>query len=288
MGRMLTAHPNVEYIHEPFNPEYSTGRDYGLQVPSGWLHVHERIEVPYLEPVRRLLDLKPLFWSRLYEADGWRLRREIWSQHQRLRDLRRRKVRVLIKDPIGFFSAEWMARRFAARVVIVVRHPAAWVDSFLRTDWCQPRERLRTQPELCAGLLKPFYDVLHGEQEKGDRLQQTCTTWNMFMHVMRTYRESHPDWLFVRHEDLSVDPLAGFERLYRNLGLVYNEGCRDVVRRHSLADSKSASYARASVTRDSRLNLLRWRKNLTQESVKRIRELTSDFWPDFYSAEDWS
>ena len=33
------------------------------------------------------------------------------------------------------------------------------------------------------------------------------------------YRRAHPDWIFVRHEDLSASPVAGFESMCSRLGL---------------------------------------------------------------------
>lgn len=287
VGRMIAAHPILEYIHEPFNPDVSSGGDYGLEVPHWWIHIHEENEELYLAAVRRMVELKPRFWSQLREASGWRRRLDVWNEQVRLRRRREQGARALIKDPIAFFSSEWLAARFTARVVVVVRHPAAWVDSFLRTGWRQPRSGILDQPRLCEGLLKPFRDVLLAESENGDRLRQTCTTWNMFMYAMRMYQRRHADWIFVRHEDLSADPLGEYERLYGELGLSFDSHCREVVRRHSLVHDDTARYTTESIVRDSRRNLLRWRENLSPASIDRIRELTADYWPDFYSGEEW-
>lgn len=287
VGRMVGGHGDLEYIHEPFNPEGETGRIYGLRPRHWWLHVRPETEAPYREPVRRLVEMKPLLWPRLRRAEDWGRRREIWREYRRLRRRRRNGGRMLIKDPIALFSAEWLAERFAARVVIVVRHPAAWADSFRRTGWPQPRGGIEDQPVLRDGLLGSFRDVLSGSAESGDRLERTCTTWNMFMHVIREYRRRHDDWIFVRHEDLSRRPLDGFDRLYRALGLEFDADCRSVVRRNSLAGDERASYDRESIVRDSRRNLLRWRQNLRQASIDRIRELTADYWPEFYTPADW-
>lgn len=287
VGRMIAAHRDLEYIHEPFNPESETGRIYGLRPRHWWLHVHRDNEESYRAPVRRMVEMKPLLWSRMREARSWGRRREIWRECRRMRRRRRNGGRMLIKDPIALFSAEWLVDRFTARVVVVVRHPAAWTDSFLRTDWPQPRGGIEDQPALRDGLLRPFRDVLSGSAEPRDRLARTCTTWNMFLHVIREYRRRHDEWLFVRHEDLSRNPLDGFQRLYGALGLKFDADARDVVRRNSLAGDERASYARESIVRDSRRNLLRWRRNLPQASIDRIRDLTADYWPEFYEPEEW-
>lgn len=50
---------------------------------------------------------------------------------------------------------------------------------------------------------------------------------------------------------------------------------------------RAGKVTRESITRDSRRNLLRWPESLSTISIDRIRELTAEYWPDFYSSEDW-
>ena len=42
---------------------------------------------------------------------------------------RRRGDRVVMKDPLAFFSAEWLMQNFGMTVVVLIRHPAAFVAS---------------------------------------------------------------------------------------------------------------------------------------------------------------
>lgn len=287
VGRMIACHRDLEYLHEPFNPDYPTGSLYGLKPPHWWLHVYPEREEAFVEPVQRMVALRPRLWPSIHTASNWTERQEAWNHYRRSRRRHKKGARALIKDPIGFFSAEWLAARFRARVVVISRHPAAWVDSFIRAGWRQPRGGIRDQPRLYNGLLRPFREPLLGREETDNRLSRTCTTWNMFMHVIREYAKRHPDWMFVRHEDLSRDPVGGFRRLYDRLGLEFSPRCRKIILRHSMAPDNEARYTMESITRNSRRNLTRWRENLSPREIARVRELTATYWPDHYSEEEW-
>lgn len=100
-------------------------------------------------------------------------------------------------------------------------------------------------------------------------------------------RRIDADALFVRHEDLSTDPLVEDERLCGELRLSFDSNCREVVRRHSQVSDETAEYTPDSIVSDSWRNLLRWREELSPASADRIRELTADYWLDFYSGDEW-
>lgn len=85
VGRMIGCHPDLEYLHEPFNPDLDTGRVYGLEPLHWWLHVHPENEGRYYAAVQRMIRLKPLLWSRLRDPTAWkRLPSSKSEKHRRL------------------------------------------------------------------------------------------------------------------------------------------------------------------------------------------------------------
>jgi hypothetical protein len=48
--------------------------------------------------------------------------------------------RLIIKDPIGALSSDWLARNFDLEVVVLVRHSAAFAASLKRLNWRHPFE----------------------------------------------------------------------------------------------------------------------------------------------------
>jgi hypothetical protein len=62
----------------------------------------------------------------------------------------------LIKDPIALFAAEWLADVFGVRVVVLIRHPAAFAASLKRLNWTHPFGDFLAQPLFMRDLLAPF------------------------------------------------------------------------------------------------------------------------------------
>jgi hypothetical protein len=130
VGRMLASHARVAYVAEPFNPDQLAG------VPADHFfhHVTDRDAGRFVAYLERLLRFRAVPLPHR--------RRGLWHRATRaavraLRLLRYRlgAYRPLMKDPIAFFSAEWLARTFGMDVVVLVRHPAALAGSLKRLDW---------------------------------------------------------------------------------------------------------------------------------------------------------
>jgi len=46
-----------------------------------------------------------------------------------------RNDRPLIKDPIAIFSTEWLCKKFNMKVLVMIRHPAAFCSSLKIKNW---------------------------------------------------------------------------------------------------------------------------------------------------------
>ena len=59
----------------------------------------------------------------------------------------------------------------------------------------------------------------------------------MLYNAVDGYRERHPDWVYLRHEDASADPSRTFEQLYARLGLELTEEARRSIERASASEN---------------------------------------------------
>jgi hypothetical protein len=196
----------------------------------------------------------------------------------------------LIKDPFAIFSAVWFADRLDCRVVIVVRHPAAVASSLMRLGWNFDFRDLLGQPKLMRDWLEPFREAMESLLNKpADVIAQSCLLWNMVYQVVDTLRERIQDFIIVRHEDVSIDPLGNYELLYQALDLDFSQQVRDsVLQSSSSSNPKSVSSdAVHSFHVDSRANLENWKRRLSEADIQRIRRLTSGVAPQYYSEMDW-
>jgi hypothetical protein len=286
---MLSLSRSVAYIHEPFSPLRSPGW-MGLRVPHWYLYVCAENEDRYLPALRRLLSLRYPLARDLRLAPRPRVLGQMALEWPRSLGARARRARPLLKDPIALFSAEWLADRFEARPVVMIRHPAAFAGSLKRLNWRFDFMNWAGQPLLLRDHLGPYRErILDQASRPGDIIDQAILLWNGIHHVIERYRELHPVWEFVRFEDLAASPLEGFETLSRYLGTPWDERSRARVARFSSTRNvkEVPAWQHRRVKRDSRAARTSWVRRLTEEERDRVRAGTADVAGRFYDETDW-
>lgn len=291
VGTMLGLPRDVGFVYEPFNVQIGL-RD----IPRQFLYVTER---SVHEPLAQRLisdlvagrarfrppDIEPARTRR--HALARKLLTSRSSLQYRLAASNPLRTRWLLKDPIAAMSSEWLHRRFGARVVVVVRHPAAVVHSFMRLGWRFSPDAFKTQPELMRDHLAP---VLGGVDPRSvTPVQEGALLWTAYYTVLGRYLDRNPDMIAVRHEDLSADPVAEFGDLYGALGLTMTRRIRRSVTRHTGAHNPAAPDAGRVHTlhRHSRADLGRWRWALTPSDVATVRTITADVAARWYPPAEW-
>jgi hypothetical protein len=207
--------------------------------------------------------------------------------------MRRRGARVILKDPMAVFSAEWLAHRFDTAVVVVVRHPAAFVASLRAARWHRVRFNMFTsQPRLMAERLAPLAgEIEAAARAMPDAIEASALLWKVVHHHIRLLQDEHPEWIFVRHEDLSRDPVAAFRDLYARLGLDFTPEVARGVAGYSedggLINRLSVFGHRRTTVRNSADNIHRFRKRLTPAEIEQVRRATNPLADAFYTDADW-
>jgi Sulfotransferase family len=286
VGKMLALAPGVAYVHEPFNPGTQAGIS-SAPFDHYFTVVTAENEARYTPGLRRTLALDYALGAEFRHMrtprDLMRSVRDSWSFELS----RRARKRPLVKDPIALLSAEWLAERFGMDVVVLVRHPAGFAASLDRLGW-EHSFATFLDGDGVPEILRPYEDEIRTQaKEPGDVLEQAAVLWRILYGTAAGYRERHPDWIFVRHEDASTDPAGTFERLYEQLGLELTATARDRIVRASDAENPVEGRSPHAVDLDSAGAAGRWRTQLAPAAVELLRERTRDVWPSFYSDEDW-
>lgn len=195
-----------------------------------------------------------------------------------------------MKDPIALLSAEWLADTFRMQVVIMIRHPAAFAASLARLDWQFDFSEFTGQPALMAGDLAPIAEQI--ERYAGTPasiLDQAALLWKALYLVVLRYREQHPDWILVRHEDISREPVEGFSSLCRSLAVADSYAVLERARQTSTSanPAEAPTGVAHALHRDSRSAASAWKRRLTTEQVASLREVVDDVSRHFYADEDW-
>jgi hypothetical protein len=286
VGKMLALPARVVYIHEPFNLN-CTDKWFKTNFENWFTYVTNQNEQLYYNEIKKIIELRYEL-EPVIKVDGdWKRASVILKRYMRFLYHRWSGHTPLLKDPIAVFSAEWLYQRFDAKVVIMIRHPAAFAGSLKKTGWSHPFTHFLNQHNLMEDYLEPFYNqIVDYAQSPPDIIDQAILLWRIIYSVVRKYRERHEDWIFLRHEDISREPIDQFAKLYNTLGLRYSPSIQETILDHTLnkVDHKKKSY---SLKRNSKTNIWNWKNRLTQGEVKRIRERVEGISSYFYTDEDW-
>jgi len=289
VGRMIAESPSVGYIHEPFHLNHRPGIcgakfDYWFTyIPiSGenesivYKHIKNTIAFRYnvIEELKAIKCLK----------DVARMLRD----YIKFSTYRFCNVRPLLKDPIAIFSAEWLASTFDMDVIVLIRHPAAFVSSVKRLNWRASFSHFLEQPLLIKDHLYPFEAEIREHVDKEhDIIDQAILLWKLIYYMVIKYKKRHSDWFFVRHEDLARDPLRGFQTLFNRLNLEFSEHVREVIKEYSNSSNPSEPFKASNIKRNSKTTIWNWKSRLTMSEIQRIRSKVEEISSVFYSDEDW-
>ncbi|MDD5467449.1 MAG: sulfotransferase domain-containing protein [Anaerolineales bacterium] len=290
VGRSLVAGGEAIYISEPFNVLHRPGI-LSAGVSRWYTYICADNESEYLPALRQTLAYRYHLLDELRSLrrrkDALRMGRD-WSSFLLGRLTRRRP---LLKDPFAVFSVPWFIERLGCQVVITVRHPAAFASSLKRFGWTFNFADLLEQPLLMRNLLESGRAEMQAMLDApSDLIGQASLLWKLVYRHVDALRLAYPQVEVVRHEDLSLDPLAGYRALYAALGLSFTPRAEKAILASSSAANPKELDRQAAFSHrlDSRTNLGNWKRRLSADEIERVHQLSGEVAGLFYSADDWS
>ena len=290
-GRMIAASEEVGYIHEPFNIITRPTAKYRINLHSfdNWfqyvcpLNGSEYDQI-FSDAVDFKYDLLPFADAIRTPADAF----HVMMNYLTFRHFRKMELRPLIKDPIAIFSAEWLYQKFDMDVVVLIRHPAAFASSLKIKSWDFEFRHFLNQPLLMERVLKPFEtEIINYSETPPDIIKQAILLWNCIHYVILEYRKNHPDWIFIRHEDLSRDPVEGFSEIYKSLGLDFQDYVKMKIIESSNEGNPVENVQGDEFKRNSREVIATWKNRLSENQIAEIRDQTQHIASQFYSDLEW-
>ncbi len=288
VGRMLAATPAVGYIHEPFNLTHRPGIC-AARFPYWFMYVNQENETPYLLPMKRSLEFRFDLGAELTAIQSPRHAGRMVKNYKNFARYRLRLAIPLMKDPTALFSSEWLAYTFGMRVIVLIRHPAAFAGSLKRLNWSHDFSHFLKQSCLMRDYLHPFETEIRAYAETEHNIvEQAALLWRIINATVLRYQEKHQDWIFMRHEDISADPLSHFEYLYKSMHLTLTDKARQIIEDYSSTDNPvEASRGHTFGKRSSKANIKSWKKQFSREELVTLRTQVEEIAHKFYSDADW-
>lgn len=291
VGNILSESEELYYIHEPFNPDYPPGSGVcNVRFPHHQTYVTDDNEAAVYQPIRDMLEGRYNLPAALRSCKSFSDVGKALASRWRFLEYGRRGMSPLIKDPIALMSAGWLGKRFDINVIVMIRHPAAFAASMKRLNWgFDPTRWALSQPMLIRDYLSPFeQDLLGLVHARPGIVEQAALFWKIAYFVVSKYQEQFPDWIFLRHEDLAKDPLAGYEKLFETLGLGFTEQVRGkIVECSSDRNPTHSSGSDRLLKLNSKEVISQWQRALTSEEIQRIADIVGDVSARFYTGDEW-
>jgi Sulfotransferase family len=289
VGRVLARAPNVAYLHEPFNLRAPAGIC-AARFPHWYTYLTDDNSDNYKSALADALAFRYRIRHEIKELDGMISAARMVRDSVNFAWWRLRGSRPLVKDPIALLSAEWLQRTFGMDVLMLIRHPAAFALSIKRRNARHPFSHFVEQKPLIEGPLARHADQLKAfAARECDLTDQAGLLWRVLVDAILGFRRSHPDWLFVRYEDLTRDPETGFRAICEQIDLPFARNVRRAIEATTTSKNPTeATRARHShFRRDTAAIVDRWKRELSRDEIDRIRSWTEPMASAFYTDEDW-
>jgi len=291
VGRILSWPLNVDLIYEPTDPMvgmpgidrrylYLRAQSYDQQEYEVLLARIFTYDFTYRTPAPR-------------QEDSWltRMRKQVIGPrgaiHLWLAKRNPFHSHAVIKDPDGCLLTEYLHARYGVRPVICVRHPTAFVASYLhyRFPWDLPE--LSGQPALIEDYFRGDASVL--DVDRQDQVAGAAVLWWGLNRVLLEQCSRHPDWIVVVHEELCQAPEATFRSLFERLELPWNRRVERAIRKRTGAHN--TAEAAAGKEHDHYRNsadLFELRRGmLTTEDRQKVFDITRDVALRIYTKESF-
>jgi hypothetical protein len=156
------------------------------------------------------------------------------------------------------------------------------------TTWGHPFSHSLGQPLLMKEHLTPFKREMEDfATNEHDVIDQASLLWKLIHHVVIKYQQTHEKWIFLRYEDISIDPISAFRKLFRQMDLEFSSRIERKIREQSCAKHLAKSQDPYSMVRNSEYMVKIWQERLTPREIERIRIRVEDVSYAYYSEGSW-
>ena len=187
--------------------------------------------------------------------------------------------RIVAKSIHAQLAIEWIASEFGCDVVLLLRHPANVLASWMEVDLKDARySTLEHRADIRSRYIEPWGVPMPGP----DPIERMSWMIGLLLAAIEEASARHPEWHLRTHEQLCADPSGEFQRLFADLGLAWGEATEDFLREHNTAGSGFMVKRVASELPDS------WQRRLDDDQVATLRRVLGWFPLTTWSDQDFA
>jgi len=284
VGKTIAQSSCVRYVQEPFNVKFPNKYmelgvdkwflDYAYATEDEQLTIKRAFDHLFhcssIEHAVKCFNSSPVEWK-----SGFRFIRDLCLESYY-------KPRVLVKDPLALFSAEWLYNEYNLKTLCMIRNPLAFVGSLKKVNWDFDFDDFFSQNGLVNERLGKYCNDINTVPYNGDFIERSAFLWNILHYVIYQYKKKHNDWLFVIYEDLASNPLKGFDEIFSYLGLDFNENIKKYVEAHTSSSNPTDPAISGYQPRNSEASIDTWKDRLSNDECRKVIEATCEIGIEFY------
>ncbi|WP_319562192.1 sulfotransferase domain-containing protein [Marispirochaeta sp.] len=242
IAKGISVSRKVDLINEPMNPIRRPGLT-GLKIDYWFYFIDRTNDDDFKRRFKRILKYDYFFCQEIISIkcikDVLRMGRDFVSNY--IKKLRKR--RPMIDDPFAVFSAEWFYNTYNMDIVIVIRHPASFVASLIVLDYEFSFMQILKQENLMKKLSYFRDDIIEYANTKKSIIEQGILLWRIIYKTIYEFKEKYNDeWIFVRFEDIAVNPIEEFRKVYRRLDIDFDDKEEKRIRRYCRTNYRKEVY----------------------------------------------
>jgi len=285
IGRTISQHSRVRYIHEPFN--------FSIERPNHNMNIGLNTWFTDFQSSGQKKEIRASFNNLLQSSllqyafqackiKGWDIKTPLrFSKHILIQSLI--QPRILIKDPIALLSAGWLYETYDLAVVCMIRNPFAFVGSLKKAYWDFDFDNFRRQKTLMQGRLRPYIDRVDRLCDNSSGfIDRACLLWNIFHFIILEYQKKYRSWLFVKHEDIAMRPVLEFQKIFDYLELNMNSTIRKYIEKYTSQQNAKEAKSTSYQPRNSTMSLDTWKERLSGDEIDRVRISTKNIATQIY------
>lgn len=162
--------------------------------------------------------------------------------------------KYVIKPITMIDSYEWLARWLNADVIFISRHPCGRLESLLRQT------------------------KFNGIKATPERVEKWGEEWGTTHKKARDIFERNPDWIWVKFEELCIEPIRVSKDMFEQLGLEWSKEIENEIIKMTNTDSEEFY----GVNRDAQKQVEKWKLELSQDQIEAIRKRTLPYSTKLY------
>ena len=285
VGSIFEASRDIFEVYEPFNHAFT----YNLQLPGRFFRITDENAKAYRPRFDRLLQLSSLHSRLAMLPKGVTERRKPKSNQELASTLALKKLynkpgcfltgkRLSLKDPLAFFSAEWLAKTYDMPVIVMARHPGGVVSSFLKLGWPPETPDIVDYPlPVSKGSLDR--EIAAWRANPNDTVGALILQRKIFTQHTLDLKKRHPDWKFALHRDVCTYPEEVMRDMFDYAGVEFTPQVAEGLRQNTQADVVDTKEAiQHALTRNSSELPSAWVRRVDPDIARRITTETEELW----------